>query len=515
VTEELSASKKKFQLVLHPAAFAILPVSKYWETCVGSFMLSQFLEIFAVLIIFSLLSFLFFWLCFRKDTNRAGLASTLLVAIFYFWFPFLFAVVHLPWAKGLDFTVIAVIYILLWCQFSVGFLKFSKKLPLAKITDFLNVLSWALVLSAVIPALLKENELEQATAESIKKIRSEFKDVKLSTANGRPDIYYIVVDSFPNPHTLKELFQYESELVRYLYSKGFTVLDRAVSNHDRTELSVTSSLNMRLMLDIKNRGVLYQLLQRNELASLLKSIGYKFVNVSSSWEPTNFNPYADVNVSNGISNNFNVTLMQMTLLGAFEKSFHLMGNIYRDARLRSVNDRELIKAIPGPKFVLFHTLLAHPPYFMDEQGNARYLPPEMISYEGCPPRDEYLAQVKFSDRRLIELLDTLLSDTTKYNPIIIIQSDHGTATQPDVLERSYINERMRILSAFHLCPPVTAVPPNGISPVNNFRWILDHYFDAKLPLLPDDVYIAVPFEDGFNPKKVNDMVSFPERGRGK
>lgn len=505
---EATKPKKKFQLVLHPAAFAILPVTKVWEMCAGNYMAFQYFETFAVLICVAIAIFLLLKLCL-KDTNCAGLGASGFFAVFYLWLPFQAAFLQLPFAKLFNDLGIAVVYILLMCQISAGFLKVSKKLPLGKITDFLNVLSSAIVLSALIPDLMKESQFEQMAAQPLEKVRSEFKNVKLSNKNGTPDIYYIVVDAFPNPHTLKDYFQYNSELVQYLQKKGFYVVDHAVSNHDRTELSVTSSLNMRYSLDVKNVPVLFQLLQKNELVDLLRTIGYKFVNASSAWEPTNFIPTADLNVANGPANNFNVTLMRLTLISAFEKQLHFMGNIYRDARLRVFNDCKSIKAIPGPKFVLVHTLICHPPFFLDEQGKVTNLSPEMMN-EDYPPKVEYLAQLKFGERRLIEFIDTLLSDTTAYNPIIVIQSDHGTATHKAALDAGYINERMRILSAFHLCPPVTAVPPSGMSPVNSFRWILDHYFDAGLPLLPDDSYAAVPFEDGFNPKKVNDLISFPE-----
>jgi hypothetical protein len=510
VTDATIPKKKNFQLVLHPAAFAILPVTKVWETCIGNYMLVQYLETFAVLIGISLVLFFILRLCL-KDSNKGGLAASLFFGAFYLWLPFRGAISNIEGLRNVDDVFIAAVYLLLWLQFSLGLLlKFADKLPLGKVTNFLNVLSWAVVLSALIPNVMKETELEQSANQALQKVRDEYKDVKLSTKNGTPDIYYIVVDAFPNPHTLKDYFQYDSELVQHLRRKGFFVADRAVSNHDRTELSVTSTLNMRYSLDVKSVPILFQLLQKNEVATLLKGIGYKYVNASSAWEPTNFIPAADQNVANWVSNNFNVTLMRLTLLSAFEKQFHFMGNTYRDARLRVFNDRQGIKSIPGPKFVLVHTLICHPPFFLDEQGKVTNLSPEMMN-EDYPPRDQYLAQLKFGERRLIEFIDTLLSDTAKYNPIVIIQSDHGSVTRKIAFEPSYINERMRILSAFHLCPPVTAAPPDSISSVNSFRWIFDNYFGANLPMLPDDSYAAVPFEDGFNPKKVNDYIKFPER----
>lgn len=515
MTEATSPKKKKnFQLVLYPAAFAILPVTKVWETCIGNYMLVQYLETMAVLIGISLALFLILRLCL-KDPCKAGMGTTLIFGAFYLWLPFRGAFTNIEALQSIDDSIIAVVYLLLWVQFSTVFLlKYADKLPLGKLTNFLNVLSWAIVLSALIPNLVQEYELEQSANQTIQKVRDEFKDVNLIAKNGTPDIYYILVDTFPNSRTLKNYFQYDSDLVRYLQKKGFYIADQAVCNHDRTMLSISSSLNMRYTLDIKSGPVLFQIWQKNEVATLLKSIGYKFINVSSGWEPTNFIPSADVNVSNSFWNNFNVTLMRLTLLSAFEKQFHLLGHLYRDARLRAFNDPDGIKSIPGPKFVFLHTLIFHPPFFLDEHGRVTDLSPAMMN-QRFPAGNEYLAQVKFGEQKVVKLIESLLSNPASYNPIVIVQSDHGTATRKAAFETEYLNERMRILSAFHLCPPASVVPPVGISPVNNFRWIFNHYFGTSLPMLPDDSYAAVPYRDVFNPKKVNHLITFPVSEKGK
>ncbi|MBY0549042.1 MAG: hypothetical protein K2W95_17345 [Candidatus Obscuribacterales bacterium] len=503
---ETKKEAKSFSIVLHPAAFSVLPLVKVWETCMGNYMLVQYLEMFALLAGVSLFIFLILRVVL-KNSDKAGLGASLVFGALYFWIPFKDSILHIPSFSKVDELVIALIYLFLFCYVSAVFLaKYADKLPLRKVTLFLNVLSWAVVLSAVIPDLIQENQLEQEATKTVQMVRNEFKDVKLDASKDKPDIYYILVDGYPNEQTLKDYFNYESELIKHLRKKGFFIADHSISNHDRTEHSLTSSLNMRYTWDVKSTPLLLKIMQNNEVAFLLRSIGYKYVNASSAWEPTNYIPYADLNCATGFCNNFNVTLSRLTLISAFEERLHLMANLFRQARLRVYENREQIKAIPGPKFVLVHTLMFHPPFFLDENGQVTRLAPEMMNQDFPEPK-EFLAQYRYGEKKVIEFVDTLLSDPN-YKPIIIIQSDHGSQTSEVAYDSNWANERMRILSAFYLCPPVTERPPSDITPVNIFRWIFDKYFDAKLPMLPTDSFLSVPFGSP-NDKRVNEYITFP------
>jgi hypothetical protein len=74
--------------------------------------------------------------------------------------------------------------------------------------------------------------------------------------------------------------------------------------------------------------------------------------------------------------------------------------------------------------------------------------------------------------------------------VIIVQGDHGwVAADPE--------NRMRILNAYYLPQGGDQKLYEGISPVNSFRLVLDHYFGAGYNFLKDDSYYStyqLPFK---------------------
>jgi hypothetical protein len=77
-------------------------------------------------------------------------------------------------------------------------------------------------------------------------------------------------------------------------------------------------------------------------------------------------------------------------------------------------------------------------------------------------------------------------------PVIIIQGDHGPGGHLDwdSPSQTCLAERTAILNAYYLpgYTPKQLYPE--ITPVNSFRVILNHYFGARLELLPDQTYFT-------------------------
>ena len=94
--------------------------------------------------------------------------------------------------------------------------------------------------------------------------------------------------------------------------------------------------------------------------------------------------------------------------------------------------------------------------------------------------------MKFIQKQVLAMLDQL--DKNPKKKVVIIQGDHGPALQNGSdgnPSPAFLRERMRILNAYRLPDAYPGVVYDGITPVNSFRVILNHYFDAKLPLLAD------------------------------
>jgi hypothetical protein len=97
----------------------------------------------------------------------------------------------------------------------------------------------------------------------------------------------------------------------------------------------------------------------------------------------------------------------------------------------------------------------------------------------------YREQARYVGELVVQAAKKILQNSTE-PPIIIVEGDHGPYGFSPNVRRS----RLAILNAYYL--------PNGgqrrlypsISPVNSLRVVLNHYFAAELPLLPDSSFRA-------------------------
>ena len=317
----------------------------------------------------------------------------------------------------------------------------------------------------------------------------------------KPDVYYVVIDGFANPATLKNILGYDnSNFVEYLEQNDFYVAHNSCSNHDRTVFSVTSSLNMGLMSPVLeslgrgnvNSNVPLRLLRDNKVMKLFKRAGYRIVNVCSGFCPTDYIEQADVNVRSGWGTGFNMSLLHLTMLGALEPFLHTVENEYANVRTAPIRRAAEIAALPGPKFVLIHCLLTHPPFIFDEYGRQRPLTKQLLSAPYV--KEPYVGQLKFAEKNLKELLNTICC-AGDGESIVILQSDHGSACTDWHNASLFTQERMRILNAYRVPDSLKAKLYQTITPVNTFRVVLNDLFGANVPMQKDESYIAIPPED--------------------
>ncbi len=118
-----------------------------------------------------------------------------------------------------------------------------------------------------------------------------------------PDIYFIVLDGYARADVLAEHYAFDNgPFVRGLEQRGFQVADASRSNYNWTFLSLASTLNMDYLpelldgaLDPKgtDREQAYRLLRDNRAAEFLRTRGYRYVHLQSTWGGTGSNPFAD------------------------------------------------------------------------------------------------------------------------------------------------------------------------------------------------------------------------------
>jgi len=332
-----------------------------------------------------------------------------------------------------------------------------------------------------------------------------------------PDIYYVMLEDYAGASALRGQFGFDNEpFLDELAARGLYVARESTANYPITLLSLASSLNMQYLDPItrvvgsstRNPKPAIASVQDSEVVRLLKGSGYNYVHIGSWWVPTTSNPDADENVRFGGFSEFSTALYQTTALWPIASRFRLFPNTL-DVRTREWNRLQFqfdqiarTREAPGPTFVFAHIMAPHAPYVFDRNG--RLVTPQVA--KGRSEEENYLEQLQFVNQKVLDLVDELLSGPEDSRPIIIVQSDEGPypgdpksweGLPPETLARKF-----PILNAYFL-PGVDepGLYPT-ITPVNSFRVVLDRYFEADLPLLPDQNFV---FQDVSHLYKFTDV----------
>jgi hypothetical protein len=316
----------------------------------------------------------------------------------------------------------------------------------------------------------------------------------------RPDIYYVILDGYAGARTLAELYDFDNEaFLAALRQRGFYVATDSASNYAMTFLSLASSLNMTYVhgpLDARDEARSFHLLSSglrdNAVLRFVRERGYQYIHFRSGVDGlTDYNPRADRNITCGGLSEFWMLLLQTTLFKPLEAR---VGRVAEDARQRILCEFDQLVEVarqPGPKLVFAHILVPHPPFLFDAEG--RPVAPPVLALTGSEvwkDRAGYLAQLRFTNRRLLEAIDRL-REVSAAPPVIVVQGDHGPGSIPWWQGgRQLVRERMFILNAYQLPGRPAAPLYPTISPVNTFRLIFNEYFDARLPLLPDEPFFS-------------------------
>jgi hypothetical protein len=338
-----------------------------------------------------------------------------------------------------------------------------------------------------------------------------------ATAAVRPDIWYFVPDRYASADAIGKYAGFDnSPFVEMLRQKGFTVVDNAHSNYQRTAVSLGSVLNLDYLdvyrkfqqLDGRDFRPLYRALTDNRVSRFLHQAGYRLHHFGSHWEPTRRDPHADVHHNVLDMPEFAHRLMSANLLGQIS---HLTGlgpfdSWYSHCRRLNEQYRAMVDlaASNEPKYVMAHLLVTHPPFALTAEGNC-------LSIDDAAKRsdaDAYIDSVKYANTEFSRLVDAILAGPRP--AIIVLMADEGPWPDGLKLERAatrasgetvdwaamtdeQLDIKTGILMAIHLptgpAPYTGADDPFPKSPVNVFRMIFRRYFGAALPALPDRYFV--------------------------
>ena len=323
------------------------------------------------------------------------------------------------------------------------------------------------------------------------------------------DIYYIILDEYPRSGS-PEHFD-NSAFVGELERRGFYVAAQARSNYLHTYFSIASALNMRYvgqdnLRDEQESRQLVEMADDHALGRILKTLGYKYVHVSSAWGSTDANRNADLVVdfspsgrilsgpettnpfsferASRLSSRFTTTLLRTTAAKPFlshEFSAEHDRRYGVQHPFRSLGWLDFMKEVgtmERPKFVFAHILKPHWPHSFDRYGNITFHFGGWSDDHDPTVHGAFYGQIIWLNARMLEVIDAILDDYEE-PPIIVIAGDHGKKSSPF---------RNDILAAFLLPDGGASAVYPSITSVNHFRAILDHYFGLDLGLLEDRVY---------------------------
>jgi hypothetical protein len=336
------------------------------------------------------------------------------------------------------------------------------------------------------------------------------------------DIYYIVLDRYGSEWSLQHSFGVSSHLTDDLAARGFQVVPGARSNYHSSDLSISTTLNLDLIadvVDVKGRSTdrtpVRDRLADHEVGRFMRANGYRYVHLGAWWEPTRSSPIADEVLALGKTTEFESVLREATLLPAAERLLGLARedthsrDQHRDQALFAFRQVERLAGTPGRKFVFAHILMPHPPYVLAEGGRP------VFKQEATDRKEAELlqAQLRYTDERVRDIVDALLSGPDETDPIIVISGDEGPylCYEVDCVDGSdrVYGIRFGVLRAYYL-PGLDHAVPSDDSGVNVFRMILREYFGMDLPDLPNRSYTWVDRDhDFYEFRDVTDRLPLP------
>ncbi len=471
----------------HTFLFSVYVVLFIYTQNISQVTLSMTYRTLIVSFIFTVLVYSLTYLVY-KNKEKTGVFCTLFLLI-VFSYGAVYNKVEVLYYRGLFpfsnihrylFLIFGVSYIVLF------YWILKSKRTFFKFNYFLNVFVLVIIFINII-SIFRYNfskhsigkEFQNPFLENVKNT-IVINDVKAKTGTDLPDIYYIILDGYGRNDILKKYYNFDnSGFSNFLKSKGFYIADSSQTNYPYTSKSLASSLNLNYV-DKELVDTLIsdqELISQNYLSYYLKQKGYKIICSESGYAITKFFDFADVTIKHGGLNEFERSIMELTILRLDD----LLGISTYTTLKGVIKGLDQIEAQPSPKFSFIHIVAPHPPYVFNKNGS--FNTKKSFGHAFWEPRNDYIAQLEYINS-VIEKFITGIIKNTKIQPIIVLQSDHGPWIA-DISEDNVYSARCEILNAYLVPQKCKINSYPTISPVNSFRIVLNELFDLKLKILLD------------------------------
>lgn len=498
----MTASKRLGLLVI-PVLFAVFPLLSLFAQNQTEVELRVLWWPLALSVVAGLGAFVLALLAYRDAAKAAVLASLLVIAFFYYgavagwgpagwWYVLLWAAILAVVGVALVRTtrdvwsvtvVLAVAAVVLFAGPAIRIVNYQARHPLLSATD----------------PRIWSRPLASPPAQDRSRL---------------PDIYVLVPDDHPRPDVLRQYFHYtDTTFLDALRRTGFAVAPDERSPYSDSESNIAAEVNMDYLTGLpkilgpKSQDVrpVRRLIADNRAARLLEPLGYRYVHLDT--DEVTF-PAGNPDISSAaVPDSLENLWLQKTVLRVFG------GPIGFD---RSATDRRFRESVhsgfsrlgevtkePGPKFVLFHTLLPHDPYVFGPHGQPVDFPyasdAALGSKVGMP---YFLRQLEYVSRELLRAVDAIRANSAR-PPVIVIVSDEGFQAEGQFGERAMQQIRVKGLLALSLpgvSEPRVPGPPNT---VNVLRYVFNQVLGTHYPILPSHSYPETDYPYQFEEMRVS------------
>jgi hypothetical protein len=322
----------------------------------------------------------------------------------------------------------------------------------------------------------------------------------------RRDVYWIVLDRYGSDRSFELRFGATNTFTPWLRDRGFAVLDDSHANYVATSLSMATTLNMAHLEELtglvgqatSSYTPIYSKLSAPRVVRQFRALGYRYLHLGSWWNPTRTDPAADVNYNADLEPEVVSLLIEFSVAPRVIETFGLDDEPPSESVKHLKHNRfalDVLDRLPaerGPKFVLAHVLLPHPPYVFDRNG--RYIPVDEAAK--LDEADAWERQLDYTNSRLRAFIERLLALPEADRPIVILQADEGPWTEPYAADRDNydwqtaspgeLEMKFGILNAWYIPGADLALDP-AMSAINTFPVLFDRYFGLEYEALDDRV----------------------------
>ncbi len=325
----------------------------------------------------------------------------------------------------------------------------------------------------------------------------------------KPDVYYIILDTYTRPDALLELYDYDvSDFIQKMEDFGFYFADCSHSNYGETYGSISSSLNMNYLdellaeLDTQSDSSLGQsLIKNNRVMDFFNDLGYETIAFSTTYkwsEVTNADVFHKITGADRLRtlSPFEVMFFESLIIYPFRGFvFEIFPNPYTDPVANSgfalhvdtqyyiMDTLPTIPRKPEPTFTFAHILIPHVPYIFRPDGHLQTDPGYWSGGSSDAINDAYrldgfTSNIGYVNQQMLSIIEEILKESDP-PPVIIIQGDHGWRGA----------DRYQILNLYYFPDQEYALLHKAITPVNSFRVVFNTLFNMSMPLLEEKVIL--------------------------